>query len=623
MNQEEKTAGEDIGWHVIARDGDMTARVHGGMCLGQGPSGEISFEPVDGVVGLGLEGSQLKLTALRQEQELLVPGEHPARAVLVSPQTHVSLIFRNQTIQIDNDFALARPAGGALHVEVIDADSSAARVARGPSSAGRRLRGVSSDVSNRTIVVSEVGSSLWTSPEDHLPRPDRQGLPAEAKQPLALGALLIAIVAGLLALAVYLPTRLTGPEPLPEQTSEPSAPPQAEMGPEAQEAAVQEAVALPGQATMTAEPVSESANSTADETPAGATLSTAQTDTVNARVSDALLDRFSVLIEAQRLPDRGTVDFMVETLKSLQAAYPNDARVPEALNRLALRLLDEARATYDAGDAFQAGRLIELAVTTGAARSAVDETLAEMASRPAAGDRGDQSAASQAVPPAKATAEPAAAAATEVTTAAVVGDAGAAAGATEPTDADPEGLDSLVRQATGESLGALAVETAVESDPDEVLTLMLEDAPVDLTMGTSLQTGVGSAQPPAASEPPVPVDPAATADRLPEGFVLEDAVLSSGDPLAPAYRPFNELTVLRRTALEYPPTAPRRRNGTVEVTFTVSESGGVTDLSAETDLEAVFSDAAMETIGRWRFAPVIVDGQPVAVRSAIRVTFRD
>ncbi|MGD8830665.1 MAG: hypothetical protein PVF57_08685, partial [Pseudomonadales bacterium] len=86
MKQDDSKAIERIEWHVIARGGDMTARVHRGMCLGEGPNGELSFEPRNGVLELGVEAGQLKLSALRDDQELVVPGERPARAVLVSPQ---------------------------------------------------------------------------------------------------------------------------------------------------------------------------------------------------------------------------------------------------------------------------------------------------------------------------------------------------------------------------------------------------------------------------------------------------------------------------------------------------------------------------------------------------------
>lgn len=591
MNREENTAAEEIGWHVIARGGDMTARVHGGMYLGQGPSGEISFEPVDGIVGLTLEGSQLKLTAVRLDEEFLVPGEQPARAVLVSPQTHVSLCFRNHVLDIDNDFALAHPAGSSLSIEVIDAEAAAARRARGPVSAGRRLRSVGGDV-NRTIVVSEVGPSLWTTPSDHLPRSEPRHLSPDVKRPLVIGAALFGIVAGLLALAVYLPARLAGDGPslpresavadqaVPDPLEEPAAAP-AGTGTAAATEIVTRAVSPPATDT----PVTPPVITAAPERAAGA----------EDRVSDALLDRFTVLISAERLPDRGAVDFMAETLRSLQGVYPNDARVPEALNLLALRLLDEARTAYESGNAFQAGRLIELAVTTGAAPSAVEETLAGMTRRPAAAS---DLAAAEDVASAADAGEPSG---TEA-----AGDASASAEAT--------GLDSLVHQATGVPLGALVVDPGPEADTDDVLTLMLDDPAID-------PVGSAATGDPAADPSPT-ADPAATADQLPTGFVLEDTS-ATAQPRGPVYRPFDELTVSHRAVLTYPAAAPRRRRGSVDVSFTVSESGDVIDVTAESDLGTVFVEAARETIARWRFEPVLVNGQPTAVKSAIRVTFRD
>ncbi|MGE0624288.1 MAG: energy transducer TonB [Pseudomonadales bacterium] len=614
MNREEKAAGEEIGWHVIARGGDMTARVHGGMCLGQGPSGEISFEPVDGIVGLTLEGNQLKLTALRAEQELLVPDEQPARAVLVSPQTHVSLTFGGHTLDVDNDFAQgassahARTAGGALHIEVIDANSSIARAARGPASAGRRLRSIS-EPSSRTIVVAEAGPSLWTSPADHMSRPDRQGLSPEVRRPLVIGGALLGVVTALLALAIYLPSRLT--------SDVPAADPEMLAGPSDTAAPVPTS----GQ-TLSSEPESgpappEQVTGTAPEddapVPAAAGVAPAPAAT-DARLSDSLLARFTVLIRAERLPDRGTVDFVIESLRSLQLAYPNDARIPEALNQLALKLLDEARTAYEAGDALQAGRLIELAVTTGAAPSAVDEALAGMTRQPQpVSEAGNLQAAGMAPAPAPASAPAPAPSAPEFPV----------PGASPPSfpvpvsDAAPDaatGLDALVHQATGVSVGALAVDPATTADPeDQVLTLMLDD-------GTA--AGDGQEQAPAArDEAP---DALTSVDRLPVGFALEDAPGAAREAApTPPYRPFDELTITRRAPLVYPATAPRRRSGSVDVSFTVNPAGEVTDVSAESDLGDVFVNAARDTISRWRFEPVLVDGVPTVVRSAIRVTFRD
>ena len=65
-----------IGWHLIARGGDMTARVHPAMRLGVLSSGDISFEAPDAVVQLDLAGEALSLAVVADDYELeLESGE--------------------------------------------------------------------------------------------------------------------------------------------------------------------------------------------------------------------------------------------------------------------------------------------------------------------------------------------------------------------------------------------------------------------------------------------------------------------------------------------------------------------------------------------------------------------
>ena len=72
----------------------------------------------------------------------------------------------------------------------------------------------------------------------------------------------------------------------------------------------------------------------------------------------------------------------MESLRSLMLAYPNDPRIPAALASLNERLVQEAQRSYDHGDAFRAGRLIEQATVLGLADASVQETLDCFASLP-------------------------------------------------------------------------------------------------------------------------------------------------------------------------------------------------------------------------------------------------
>jgi hypothetical protein len=326
------------------------------------------------------------------------------------------------------------------------------------------------------------------------------------------------------------------------------------------------------------------------------------------RVNDQVLDRVGTLISAERLPDRATIDFMIETLRTLQLAYPNDPRVPEALDALTLRLLDGARQSYDAGNPFQAGRLVELALTTGAARTAVEKTAADFAtgrppSRPA-----EPVSAPAGTPPEN----PPVDAGTDGAEAGPVIAELPAPAATGPAPGDlaeeqDDGLDALVDLATGVAMGALAVESVGE-DPSAA-----PSAPID-----------SASSPTPSTEPPA--SPATPVDRLPRDFPLEDAgtVAASLEqrPPLPAFRPLEQLTVTHREPFRYPGGVLRGVRS-VLLEFTVTETGEVRDLVANGDAPERFVQAASRAISSWRFEPAVgSDGRPTPVRTAIRVTFR-
>lgn len=80
----------------------------------------------------------------------------------------------------------------------------------------------------------------------------------------------------------------------------------------------------------------------------------------------------------------------------------------------------------------------------------------------------------------------------------------------------------------------------------------------------------------------------------------------------------------RRVEPVYPTDAKRtRREGWVDVTFTVQADGSVTGASvANAEPRYVFDRAALSAVSRWQFSPGTQDGKPVALPMKQRIEFR-
>jgi protein TonB len=87
--------------------------------------------------------------------------------------------------------------------------------------------------------------------------------------------------------------------------------------------------------------------------------------------------------------------------------------------------------------------------------------------------------------------------------------------------------------------------------------------------------------------------------------------------------PISTLTRTNYVAPKYPRAAQRRNvTGSVDVMFTVSTDGTVTDISiVRAEPEKTFNEAAMDAVAQWRFQPVIENGLAVEKRTAIRLGF--
>ena len=80
---------------------------------------------------------------------------------------------------------------------------------------------------------------------------------------------------------------------------------------------------------------------------------------------------------------------------------------------------------------------------------------------------------------------------------------------------------------------------------------------------------------------------------------------------------------ISRIQPQYPPRAEMRRiEGQVRVHFLVDETGSVTRTSIlAADPEGVFEETVLQAVSRWRYAPGLIDGRPVATWVVTPVRF--
>jgi TonB family protein len=81
--------------------------------------------------------------------------------------------------------------------------------------------------------------------------------------------------------------------------------------------------------------------------------------------------------------------------------------------------------------------------------------------------------------------------------------------------------------------------------------------------------------------------------------------------------------VVKSVTPEYPPKAQRRQiEGYVDLHFTVNESGEVGDISvAKAEPADMFEEAAMRALRKWKFKPLMIDGEAASQRLALRMRF--
>ncbi|MDZ7824782.1 MAG: energy transducer TonB [Gammaproteobacteria bacterium] len=88
-------------------------------------------------------------------------------------------------------------------------------------------------------------------------------------------------------------------------------------------------------------------------------------------------------------------------------------------------------------------------------------------------------------------------------------------------------------------------------------------------------------------------------------------------------QPISAFTVVSRQSPTFPRYAVARSDGGwVEVEFTVSRTGRVTDAEVRQASASLFVEPSLDAIRDWRFEPVLMDGRPVPARGVLRFTFR-
>jgi TonB family protein len=141
--------------------------------------------------------------------------------------------------------------------------------------------------------------------------------------------------------------------------------------------------------------------------------------------------------------------------------------------------------------------------------------------------------------------------------------------------------------------------------------------------GTELRDGSGTSRPTQAvgqdaTSEAAKSTPDTTQQDLPAPM-RENAVVAESDNIVPA----NTLTLIKSVAPSYPEGAARRAlEGWVELDFTVAASGTVKNIAVRAANPAgVFDTAAESALSRWRYQPVMRDGNATDQRARIRIRF--
>jgi protein TonB len=145
------------------------------------------------------------------------------------------------------------------------------------------------------------------------------------------------------------------------------------------------------------------------------------------------------------------------------------------------------------------------------------------------------------------------------------------------------------------------------------------DEPISLVASTAVSTGIATAvrgtETAVTSLLPTTIDAKAAAapppPPPPKPKVITQTV--GGDVMA--------ARIIRSPSPVYPPMAKTARvQGTVVVEVEVDEEGFVINARA-TDGPPLLRQAAVDAVRQWVYSPVLLNGEPIAVTSTVRVNF--
>jgi protein TonB len=161
--------------------------------------------------------------------------------------------------------------------------------------------------------------------------------------------------------------------------------------------------------------------------------------------------------------------------------------------------------------------------------------------------------------------------------------------------------EAASRQAAAESTASGPVAPAPATAPSPVIPEAPASAPDSATVPTA------SPGAPAVASASVTASPPAS------------ALVTAGDRVVSALT----LRALRKVEADYPQQALERMvSGWVDMEFTVAKDGTVQNaMVVESQPRRTFDSAALAAMRRWRFSPVMRDGQPVEQRASMRMRF--
>lgn len=159
-------------------------------------------------------------------------------------------------------------------------------------------------------------------------------------------------------------------------------------------------------------------------------------------------------------------------------------------------------------------------------------------------------------------------------------------------------------------------KVATQGSPDNARPTLDELPPVNPTALFAIEVPKTP-----TSMPDIPIS---TIPRGPVGIpsgVAEGTGFEKGTGLR-----ITDLDRTPRTRSQTPPAYPfeakkEGRDGTVNVEFTVDESGGVLSPRVLSSSDPVFNDSALRAIARWRFEPGKRDGRVVRFKMVVPIVF--